>query len=681
MGVTVDVETKSYADLKAVGPWAYSEDPTTDVICVCYGIDDQPIQEWWPGKDDYVGMPRHGNMPKDLYMARMMGHVFEAHNAAFEYSIWHNVLAKKYGWLVPYDHAWRDTMAVACYYALPPALDRLGKALGYRGKDPEGSRLITKYSKLHLKTAKTEIPDVDFFKFVDYCKEDVKLEQAISDELGDLPERELRVFLLDMKVNKRGLYLDVAGIKAATAVVEHREEELNNKFAALTKCDKFPDGLRPTQRDKVTEWFADNGLVLDNMQADYLNGLMDDKGDAGEAYTIPPGPCRDALRIRLEISKASTKKLDAMARQVGSDNRARFQTRYHGAGTGRNTGSGFQPLNLSRGYEKMDPDQLVRDIMYGDPSWLDMCYGDAMDAVSKASRHWIMAQPGNKIVSGDFVSIEAVILACLSGEEWKIEAFRRKEPIYERTADKIYQFPAGTVTKDTHPSHRQDGKVCELAFGYQGALNAWLNFDDSGRHSDEAIVEFCKAWRREHPEVVKFWAGLEYAAIDAVRHPGHEKGYREIGFETVDEWLSMILPDGKRIWYRDPIVKPGMPQWHSPSLREDCRDGTCECKPRSQLTYMAQKMGQWTRTYTYGGKLTENAVQATSRQLLIPAAMRAEAAGYPVILTVYDEVVCEVPKDFGSKKEFEDIMRECPGDWAKTWPIGVDAWIGERYRK
>lgn len=597
MTITIDFETKSYADLKKVGAWAYSEDLTTDLICVGWGIDDEPVQAWWPDHacEEYGPTPdmkMTHNMPHDLYMAIMLGDDVEAHNVAFEYSIWHNILGPRYGWVIPCDHQWRDTMAVACYYSMPPALNRLALALGFPGKDPEGGRLITKYSKLNLKTAKPEIPKEDFKKFLDYCvlgkNSDVKLEQSISDELGDLPDRELPIFKLDLEINARGLYLDQEGIDAATAIVNQRSETLTKEFRDLT-------GLNPTQGAKIKDWLAEQGVEVENMQADYLEELM--------GNDLPSGDARRALEIRLAINKASTKKLDAMSRQRGKDGRARFQTRYHGASTGRSTGSGFQPLNLSRGFDDMNPDQLVRDIMYGDAEWLDTLYGNAMEAVAKSSRYWIQAQEGNKIIAGDFASVEAVILACLAGEEWKIEAFRQGKKIYELMADKIYRYEPGTVTKATHPMERQDGKTGELAFGYQGALNAWLNFDSSGRHTDERIIEICKSWREEHPRTVGMWYRLQDAAIQAVEYPGVETGHGAIGFEVVDEWLTMILPNGKRLWYRDPQLRSGMPQWHQPETKEDCAAGSCRCQPQIKLSYMAQKTGQWKRVYTYGGKL------------------------------------------------------------------------------
>lgn len=666
----IDFETRSFSDLTKTGAWAYSEHATTDVICLCYGIGWQPIQTWWPGKN------ATDDCPEDLADHIRAGGVIEAHNAAFEISVYSNVMVKRYGWPTVRLSQWADTMSAACYYSLPAALDKLARVLGFEGKDPDGGRLITRYSKLHLKTAKQELPHEDLIRFTDYCRKDVAIEQSVSDFLGDLPEREQAVYELDKRISLRGIYLDIEGIAAAEEVVEKRAEKLTQQFVALT-------GVKPTQRDKVMAWFKEQGHELPNFQAETLEDLIED-----EENPLPQGPVRRAIELRLKVNKASTKKLEAMARQAGSDGRARFQTRYHGALTGRWTGTGFQPLNLNRGtWEnadgtdmKLDPDMIVRDIMRRDPEYLDCVYGDAMECVAKASRHWLMAEPGNKIIAGDFVSIEAVVLACLAGEEWKVEAFRQGVKIYELMADKIYGLPAGTVTKKTHPMERQDGKTGELAFGYQGALGAWLKFDSSGRHSDERIVEICKAWRSEHPAIVAFWRGLERAAIEAVRDASAPVYYRSIGFEMVDEWLSMIAPNGKRIWYWKPDIVMGMPAWHKPAEEPECADGTCGHRPVPKLRYWAMKTGQWKRVYTYGGKLAENATQMTAREILVPAMLRLERAGYPIILSVYDEVVAEVPENFGSTHEFEQIMAERE-DWFADWPISVDAWEGVRYRK
>ncbi len=659
--ITIDFETKSYADLTKVGAWAYSEDPTTDVICACWGIDDGPIQEWWPGKytDNCI--------PKDLFLALDDDHTAEAHNVAFERSIWANVLEPRYGWPLPYDDRWRDLMAVACYLALPASLDGLSRALGYGPKNKFHQQFITRYCKLHLKTAKTEIPEDDFKKIVAECVDDVQREQAISNELGDLPERELEVFLMDQEINMRGLYLDQEGIAAATAIVDERSGELTEEFRALT-------GINPTQRDEVMRWCMKHGVELENLQAEYLEGLLDEN--------LPQGTVRRAIEIRTSINKASTKKLDAMARQRGKDGRARFQSRYHGAITGRPTGSGFQPLNLHKGFDDVAPEQLVRDILYCDGRWLDMVYGSAMDAVAKASRHWIKAEEGYRIMVGDYVAIEAVILACLAGEQWKIDAFARGDLIYERMGEIIHGLPAGTVTKATHPQERFDGKTIELAGGFQGWLGAWLRIDKSGLYTDEEIKSFMGAWRDKHPMTVKFWRELENAAIQTVQTPDlgvFTCGY--ISFEVQDEWLTMILPNGKRLWYRDPELRMTMPPWHKPETEAACAAGTCRCEPRPQVTYMAWKNKQWKRVNTYGGKLAENATQATCREILVEAMKRVRAAGYPIILSVYDEVIAEVPNGFGSLEEFGALMIPRKDELGGDWPINVKVDEGVRYRK
>ena len=673
--ITFDLETRSHADLKRVGAWAYSEHPSTDVVCACWGIDDRPIQEWWPGKN------KTDNMPVDLENAILVGEKIEAHHVAFEISLWINVLTKKYNWLVQPDlDQWRDTMAVACYLGLPAALGNLSRVLGFGPKDPFHARFITKYSKLYLKTAKEVIPDDDFVKIVAECVDDVRREQSVGDVMGDLPDAELEVFQHELEMNMRGLYLDLEGIAAATDVVDQRTAEITGEFVELT-------GLKPTQRDKVMAWCAEEGVELENLQAEYLKELLEDEN-------LPQGSVRRAIELRTMVNKASTKKLDAMARQCGRDGRARFQSRYHGAVTGRPTGTGFQPLNLNRGYAEVPPDELVANIGHRDPAHLDLVYGDAMDAVARASRHWIIADKGCRIMAGDFASIEAVGLACLADEDWKIKAFRDREPIYELGACRIHKLPlvACELARDDpkgfkkkYPHERQDGKTRELAGGYQGWLGAWLKFDSSGRHSDEEIKRMMGEWRQDHPAIVQFWRKLEEMAIAAVRYPGGTLAAPgEIYFQTQDEWLTMILPDGKRLWYRDPQLRAVMPRYHQPGDPEnhrDCFNGTCDCRPVPQVTYMAQKEGQWKRVSSYGGKWAENATQAACRQVMVAAVKRLQAAGYPLVLTVYDEAVAEVPLGQGSLEEFQAIMEESPGPWADEWPIRAEVWEGDRYRK
>lgn len=971
--VTLDFETRSQADLKKVGAWAYSEHPSTQIICASWAVDRQPVRSWINPAVCGVVPAKYANVDELVALLEDETVEVEAHHAPFEYSIIHNAAARSLGWPTVGATRWRDTMAVACYYALPPALDALCRVLGLPGKDPAGDRLIQRYSKLHLKTAHKDIPLEDAVAFSRYCARDTDQEREVSFLLGDLPEAEQAVFLHDFQVTIRGLLLDRPGIRQAAGVVEARQSDLAKKFLALT-------GFNPTQRDRIMEWLEREGVKLPALAKD----------DIDEALEGPlPKKAREAMQLRREYARTSTTKLDTMLRQAGSNGRARFQTRYHGAVTGRNTGSGFQPLNLVRSWEGVDSDQLVRDISYGDARFLDAVYGDAMEAVSKALRHYIKADKGSRIIAGDFSSVEAVILACLAQEEWKVQAFRDHEPIYELGACSIYQWPRERAYdpdfKKKWESERQDGKTRELAClagdtpvltdsgwkpivtvalndlvwdgvswqqheglvtrgmrlvgplgltedhlvwgghvwntartvdmcdkllrrsvetalgslpwsvsnggraaastqygsdaianrvnislarvicgkvvqpdatdalrekvseresntgatrmcalmtsigagfligsrlallaagpagtritereafeytehgaaepqdagpfsrilsrcragisracnwtgwtlteamnqaicgfrnrvpvksarwrslsaksgslkpvydlanagprnrftiwtsagplivhncGYQGALGAWRKFDKSDRHTDEAVVAMVRSWREDHPKTVSLWRAMDDGAIRAISRPrggpvhidvgpsGAEAVQRRqpipvgsFGFEMVDNWLTMVLPDGKRLWYWHPSIVLAMSPWHDPENDDDCSTGKCTCLPGLKVSYWARKEGKWRRVYSYGGKWVENLVQATSRQLLKPCEMALDAAGYPVILSVYDEVVSEVLEGFGSPEEFQEIVdRTLRGlTWAQDWPIRMPKpWEGSRYRK
>lgn len=667
--VDLDFETRSYADIAKVGTWAYTQHPTTEVICACYAFGDGPIIEWWPGKE---GVKHVGGMPHDLYMHVALGGLIRAANCPFELGVINNILVPRHGWAEVAPHWMRDPLRVAGYYSLPQQVDKLATVLGFEGKDPEGTRLISKYSKLYLKTAKKEIPEEDFKKFVKYCGRDVEQQRKIGKFLGGLPKQELEIFKLWLRMDMMGLGVDIDAVKDGIYIVERRLEEITEEFQ-----DEF--GFSPTQVSKVLEFcnaeLEEEGMEpLENLQADTIEEVLKDKK--------LPKRVRRALTLRSKSNSASIKKLRAMELQTSPDGRCRFQTKYHGAATGRKTGAGIQPYNMNRGFEDADPELYVSQIRKRSARWLDMMFGDALDFVGKCTRHLIKANEGSRLIAGDWVSIEAVVLACLAGEEWKVEAFRRGEKIYERTADMVFGLAPGTVTKATHPEERQVGKTCELAFGYQGAVGAWRKFDDSDRYTDEEIDGFKKGWREKHAMTVRLWEELEVAALKAVQDPeGGPYYYRQIGFEMQEEWLSMILPNGKRIWYWEPEVRTKMPAWHKPREDEDCATGECRCEPTPQLSYMAQKEGQWKRVYTYGGKLTENATQATAREILAPAMLRLDKAGYKLILDVYDEIVAEMPYGKGSVEEFKELMLVSPGEWADDWPISVDVWEGERYKK
>ncbi|KKK95426.1 hypothetical protein LCGC14_2672960, partial [marine sediment metagenome] len=206
-----------------------------------------------------------------------------------------------------------------------------------------------------------------------------------------------------------------------------------------------------------------------------------------------------------------------------------------------------------------------------------------------------------------------------------------------------------------------------------GGVGAWRNFDKSDRYTDGEVHEFKDIWRAQHPRIAGrdgLWRGLQQAAGRAIC-TGTAQRYANVVYEPVVDragwWLSCILPDGKRLWYFRPQAELTDTRWG----------------PKYDIQYEGRnnkKGGKWGTVRTYGGMLTENVIQAMSRQLLVEAMIRVEYAGYPIILTIYDEIVSEPMKRFGSQEDFDAHMKVQP-TWAAGLPLNVDGWRKNRYRK
>lgn len=333
--------------------------------------------------------------------------------------------------------------------------------------------------------------------------------------------------------------------------------------------------------------------------------------------------------------------------------------------------------------------------------------GNALAAMAGCLRGMFVAAEGHDLVSSDYTAIEAVVLACLAGEQWRIDLFHNKGKIYEASGAKV-----GGVTYESlleykretgkHHKLRQVGKVAELALGYGGWIGAWLAFDSSGERSDDEIKRIILAWREASPAIVEFWGGqvrrdqgwkselfgVEGAVIRAALLPGVPVNYRGFTFTAQKPAFPVRCPaaslsepctvqitllSGRKLTYHNVLLEPTPPDqsW----------------KGRYAISYEGYNTNPknggvgWIRMRTYAGKLVENVCQAVANDILRYAMANLERAGYPVVLHVYDEIVCEVPKGFGSVEELESIMKTLPS-WAAGWPIGADGgWRGRRYRK
>jgi DNA polymerase bacteriophage-type len=506
-----------------------------------------------------------------------------------------------------------------------------------------------------------------------YCRQDVLAEEAISEALPDLSEAETGVFLLDQKINVRGFELDTEAIDAALELIDGEFVELNTELAALTNGQV----TRATQRARMLAWLAENGLDLDNSQAETIEEAL------GRTDLTPPA--RRGLEIMRLLGKSSTSKVEAMRDWVCPDRRVRGGLLYHGASTGRWTGKGIQPHNFPRGFVK-DQDYLWfvlksrdRDVILsfaptdkkGNP-----IYASVMDALSQGLRGVIVPSEGKQLYVADFAGIEARVLLWHAEDEDGLDIFRRDEDIYCSMASSIYGYEV-KANPENQPKERALGKVAILGLGYQMGASKFVDTalksnvviaEDSNDPNEMTAKRVVEAYREKFWRVKNLWRDQEKGAIKAVQRPGREVWVGKVSWMVEGRFLYCELPSGRRLAYPDPQVQDKLMPWG---------------EEKASLTYMGinQYTRKWTRQNSYGGLLVENIVQATARDLMAEAMVRAEETGvYEPILSVHDEMLAEADEGAGSVHEFNQLMAKTPR-WADGCPVAAEGWSGRRYRK
>jgi DNA polymerase len=656
--VIIDFETASAADLKQVGAWRYSEDATTEILCLCYATDGYHVRTWTPGSWETRNIKKLAEDPEVIFVA---------HNAGFEKAIWRNIMVKEYGLPDIPNPRWDDTMATCAMMAIPLDLDRATLALRLRNrKDKEGSAFTKKMSKPNRKGYYDRSPD-SIARVIRYCEQDIMAEHDLRQRLGPLPAGERNVWLLDQRINERGVLLDMPFIRAAQRVVDLASAPLIEEFSTIT------GGLTPMQAVKVKEWVGQQGVYMDSLNKEAITAILGDEDDEDFdplSVNLPPHVHR-ALYIRSLVGSSSVKKLARMQACVGMDGRARGLLQYHGASPGRWSGRLLQPQNFPRGTikdaggGKFDPEFVVQTIMSGDPSFVEMNLGPAIESVVSALRHTIIAAPGKTLLSGDFAGVEARLVLAVSGQHDKTALMASGQDVYCDMAQSIYKRK---IDKKKDPEERQTGKNSVLGLGFG---MGWRKF--KMKYGQKLTEDFCgeivRVYREDWaPCVPKMWWGLEDAALEAVKDGQPHESY-SVTYKLEDKWLSARLPSGRRLWYFNPQqMRRAMP-WDD----TDIRMGWC---------YQQMKTGQFKTIDAFGGLLTENVIQGLARDLMVEAMFKLEKNGFPIILTVHDEIVCEPDKENTDEKAFQQIMADVPA-WAKNMgmPVAVETWAGERYKK
>ncbi len=695
MRVHIDFETRSAVDLNKAGVHAYAESPTTDVWCAAYSIDDGPIELWFPGRSYY---------PRAIHHAAAYGATFVAWNAAFDRIVWEYILGPRYGWPVPKLEQWRCSMAAALAMGFPAALARAAPAAGLDiTKDAKGAGLMKRM--MRPRSANVFIDgSVESYVWWDepekleqlgaYCVQDVEVERQIYKRLVPLTADEQEMWVLDQRINDRGLHVDLELCNAAKAIVTTAASRLNADMVEAT------EGLVQTCSNigALSRFCAENGVEVDSLRKDKVTTLL--------TRTDLPDSVRDALELRQDAAKASVKKIDSALAGRSSDGRAKGLFSFNGAGTGRWAGRRFQPQNLQRPAKGVDVDQIIADTLSGDYDVVEMFHGAPLAAIGNAIRGIVAAAPGNRLIAADYSNIEGRVLAWLAGEQWKLDAFAAfdagtGEDLYRVAYGRSFGIPPDTVDSN----QRQIGKTMELALGYQGGVVAFQSmariygvdigqsyemlcagdmtaaktaaeaYETRGKGSgigrESWIAAEIVVWRGAHPNVTKFWYDLNDAAVAALDRPGEKVMCGPLCFLKAGSFMWLRLPSGRPLCYPYPRLSEKVMPWKD-------KHG----KPATKLTFTfkAEVKRQWVDSYAYGGLWAENVTQAAARDLLAEAMKRLEAAGYPIVSHAHDEAVAEVPQGFGSVEAFCSVMTQVPA-WAEGCPIAAAGWAGDRYRK
>jgi len=713
--------------LGVVGAPAYARHPSTDVLTLSYRLPGQPVRRWRPGMAP----------PRDLFAWLGAGGHVEAHNVMFERLIWTFVCVPRYGFPELPPAQLDCSMATARVNSFPGALGNLGDVLRLSvRKNADGRRLLNRYSIPRNPTKgdpRTWIAPTDPGEEADaeglyaYCDQDVATEEAASERMAPMTAMEREFWLVDQEINWRGIAINRPAIRDCIAVLDQAIAQYGAECRALT------GGLEPSQVQKLQGWLSAHGVYLHSLDSDAVAEALTRKNMDPTA--------RRVLEIRALVGSASVKKLYAMENMACGDDRLRDLIVHHGARTGRPTGEGPQPLNLpkagpklvacpscgrpylpthdacpwcgvaavpglKKGWKAEYVPHVLEIMATRSLALVEFFFGDALLAISGCIRGLFTAGPGMDLIASDYSAIEAVVIAMLAGEQWRIDAFRARKDIYLASASKITGTTLETYLAyerdhgEHHPDRQKVGKPAELGLGFGGWINAWRVFDESDTFTDEEVKGHIKAWRAASPAIIELWGGqwrgapwnghaerygFEGAAINAIQYPGQAFMVRGIKFEREvapgGDALIITLLSGRRLTYHDARLEP--------STRDYAAPGELSI---SYMTWNSNpKYGAlgWVRMSTFGGRLTENIVQAIAHDILRFAILGLRAAGFPTVLHVYDEIVVEVPERPAMAGGVPDpqiamveaIMATMPA-WAQGWPVrAAGGWRGKIYRK
>jgi DNA polymerase len=651
MSATLHLDLETYSETPITnGAHRYAED--AEVLLVAFAWDTDPVTVW----DMTEGLRDLRDVQSLIDRADRV----VIHNSAFDRTV-----LRHRGVELPVERV-HDTMVQALAHSLPASLGMLCDVLGVptdKAKDKEGKKLIQLFTKprpknVKLRRATRDTHPTEWAAFVEYARLDVDAMRYVHAALPtwNTSHFERELWELDQRINDRGVAIDLDLAASALRAFQRASGTLAAAATAAT------DGIvrSTTQRAVLLKHLEEeHGFVVPDLTKDTVAGLL--KGDL-------PQPVRLLLENRAQAAATSPAKYKVLLKATSSDSRLRGTLQFCGAArTGRDAGRIFQPQNLPR--PSMEADEIEAGIAAMKADCEDLIFDNVSDLCASAVRGCIVAAPGCKLAVADLSNIEGRVLAWLAGETWKVQAFKDYDngighDLYKITAGRILGKDPGDVTK---AERQNQGKVPELSGGYGGGLGAYRKMGGEvfSTMDDEEIQNIVWAWRAAHPNTKRFWYDVENAAKAAIREPDSTTVVRDLRFGiTYDrqgtQWLRIRLPSGRYLSYRKPYID---------------EDGRILYEGLNQYTR------KWDTLDTYGGKLVENIVQAVARDVFMTGMRNAELAGYPVVLRVHDELICETPDDTHyTHATLASLMATNPS-WATGLPLAAAGFETYRYKK
>lgn len=652
--IFIDLETRSDVDLTKTGVYRYADSPYFDILLFAYSVDDSPVQ--------VVDFACGEQLPDDILHALTDDTVIKhSFNASFErvcLSVWlrrnHPDVFRSYSisedsvsdYLSPVG--WHCTMIHCRTLALPSTLADAGKALHIEQQKMTEGKALIKYFCVPYETVNgvphfhtpVDAPE-KWTIFKAYNKRDVEAEMEIDRRLSrfPVPDSIWEEFYLDQEINDRGIRIDYELVDAALTLDAQAKAKLTADMRRLTGIEN------PNSVYQLLAWLEEQGCPSDCL----------DKARVKELLKTAKDPVKSVLEMRRMLSKSSVKKYQAMQIAMCADGRARGMFSFYGAArTGRWAGRIIQLQNLPQNHIP-DLTEARETVKHGYYDEVEMLYEDVPDTLSQLIRTAFVPKPGYKFIVADFSAIEARVIAWLAGEQWRMDAFAAGEDIYCASASKMFGVP---VVKHGVNGHlRQKGKVAELACGYGGSVGAMKAMGGADM-TDEELKQIVTDWRQASPHIVQLWWDVESAAIRAVSNKTSAETHG-IRFSYESGFLFIELPSSRRLAY----VKPRI---------EENRFGN------DSITYYGVGASKkWQRLETYGGKLVENIVQATARDLLMYS-MQTLSHCF-IVATVHDEMIIECSRNVSLPVVCEQMART-PA-WADGLVLRADGYECEFYRK